>query len=210
LTDRCSTTLHLGLVRAAAHGERGGQDERRGITFDRLARAEDARARRVEVVDARERRVELCRVRGSEARRSLRTEATDHDGRARPLHRLGQARRVLHRVVRAGERERLALGHTPQTGDDRELLLEHVEALTGRRERDAERGVLAIEPPGAQPELDASAFRVSLGCVRVELRSSRAAPSARRAARRWRVPRRVSTRRRRERQRARRHSQRTK
>src|SRR3954453_4210073 len=53
-------------------------------------------------------------------------------GGAGALHRLGQSGRVLDLVVRAGERERLALGHAPEAGDDGELLFEHVEAVLRR------------------------------------------------------------------------------
>ena len=45
-------------------------------------------------------------------------------------------------------------GRAPQTGDHGERLLEPVEALTGRGERDAVGGVLPLVPPGADAELD--------------------------------------------------------
>ena len=57
----------------------------------------------------------------------------------------------------------LADGRLPEAGDDLELLLEHREAVTGRGERDAVRGVLGVVPTGAEPELDAAAaHRVGL------------------------------------------------
>ena len=47
--------------------------------------------------------------------------------------------------------------------DDRELLLEHLEAVAGRRERDAVRSVFAVVPARAESELDpAAAHRVGL------------------------------------------------
>ncbi len=45
----------------------------------------------------------------------------------------------------------------PQPGQDRELLLEPLEALAQRRERDPVGGVLRVEPAGAEAELDPSA-----------------------------------------------------
>ena len=61
------------------------------------------------------------------------------------------------------EGEGLAGRVGPHAVDDRELLLEHLEAVPGRRERDAERLVLAVVPARAQAELDpAAAHRVGL------------------------------------------------
>ena len=71
--------------------------------------------------------------------------------------RLGQRRRVGDRVVLALVRERRADRRRPQPGDDRQLLLEALEALAERRERDRVRLVLALVPAGAEAELDAAA-----------------------------------------------------
>ena len=60
-------------------------------------------------------------------------------------------------VVRARVREPFADRRRPQPGDDRQLLLEPVEALLHVRERDAVGPVLAVEPARTQPELDAAA-----------------------------------------------------
>ena len=57
----------------------------------------------------------------------------------------------------AGEVERLADRRRPQPGDDRQLLLEALEALAERRERDAVGVVLLLVPAGAEAELDATA-----------------------------------------------------
>ena len=66
-------------------------------------------------------------------------------------------------MVRATERVRLADRCAPQSGDDLELLLEHREAVAGRRERDCVGRVLAVVPTRAEPELDPSAaHRVGL------------------------------------------------
>ena len=80
------------------------------------------------------------------------------------LDRLRQRRRVDDRVVRAGVVERLADRCRPQPVDDRELLLEPVEPLAERRERDAVGLVLGVVPAGAEAELDpAAAHLVDLG-----------------------------------------------
>ena len=78
---------------------------------------------------------------------------------------LGRRRRVRDRgsgwPVNAN---RSPIGVGPQPGDDRELLLEPVEALSERRERDAVGRVLGLVPAGAEPELDpAAAHLVDLG-----------------------------------------------
>ncbi len=59
-------------------------------------------------------------------------------------------------VIGAREVELLADGCLPQAGDDRELLLEPVEAFGDRRKRDTVGGVLALEPARAEPEFDTS------------------------------------------------------
>ena len=75
--------------------------------------------------------------------------------------------------------------------DDRELLLEHLEALAGGRERDPVRGVLGVVPTRAEPELDPpAAHRVGLRDLDRERtreaerhrRHERAEPDARRLA----------------------------
>ena len=76
---------------------------------------------------------------------------------------LGSAGESVSRSA-AGEREPLAGRRRPQPGDDRELLLQPVETLAERRERDAVGAVLRVEPAGAEPELDpAAAHLVDLG-----------------------------------------------
>ena len=67
--------------------------------------------------------------------------------------RLRQRRRGIDLVVRALEIERLADGHAPQSGDDRQLLFEHAVAHADRRERDTVSPMLGLEPPGTEPEL---------------------------------------------------------
>ena len=70
---------------------------------------------------------------------------------------LGSAGDAADRVVGAVEVERRAGRRRPHPGDDRELLLEAVEALAERRERDGVRLVLALVPAGAEAELDPAA-----------------------------------------------------
>jgi hypothetical protein len=66
---------------------------------------------------------------------------------------------LLARVV-----ESLAVGRGPHTGEDRELVLEHVEADPGLGVRDPVGQVLALVPPAAESELDpAPAHRIRLG-----------------------------------------------
>ena len=72
------------------------------------------------------------------------------------LGRLGQRGAVLQLVVATLEAEGLADGRAPEPRDDGELLLEALETLSERRERHAVGGVLGVEPPGAQAELDPS------------------------------------------------------
>ncbi len=57
----------------------------------------------------------------------------------------------------SGELERLALWRGPHPGDDLELLLEPVEALTQRREGDAVGAVFCVVPAGTDAELDPAA-----------------------------------------------------
>ena len=115
----------------------------------------------------RERGVELVGVPGRQRGGALLARAAHDDRRARRLDRLRQRRRVDDLVVLAGEAVLLARRRGPQAGDDLQLLLEPVEALAERRERDAVRGVLPLEPAAAQAELDpAAAHRVDLGDAR--------------------------------------------
>ncbi len=67
-------------------------------------------------------------------------------------------------VVLAAEVELRAGLRRPESGDDGQLLLEALEALAHRGKRDAESFVLAVEPSGAEAELDPSAaHRIDLG-----------------------------------------------
>ncbi len=60
--------------------------------------------------------------------------------------------------------ERRSDGRLPHAGDDLELLLEPVEALAERRERDPVGLVFGVEPAGAEAELDpAAGHLVDLG-----------------------------------------------
>src|SRR6185437_9081275 len=85
------------------------------------------------------------------------TDATEDDRWPRLLHRLGKRRRLGERVVLALEREPLSDRRRPQPGDDGQLLLEPLEPIAERAERDAVGHVLAVEPAGAEPELDPAA-----------------------------------------------------
>ena len=76
----------------------------------------------------------------------------------------GSAGESVERVVLPLVGEPLPLRRRPEPGDDRQLFLEPVEPLAGRRERDAVAGVLLLEPARSQPELDpATAHLVDLG-----------------------------------------------
>ena len=96
-------------------------------------------------------------VPGDEGQRAAGAGATDPDRRARLLHRqrsqLGIAQRHDVPVVGhdlAGE----------QPGHDLERVLEQREPLGQRRERDAELGVLLVEPGGAERQLEPAVRRV--------------------------------------------------
>jgi hypothetical protein len=66
--------------------------------------------------------------------------------------------------VLAAEVELLAVGGAPQPGDDRELLLEPLEPLPQRRERQGVGPVLGLVPAGAEAEVHpAAAHLVHLG-----------------------------------------------
>ena len=81
----------------------------------------------------------------------------------------------------------LADRRPPQAGDDLQLLLEPVEALATRRERDAVGGVLGVVPAGADAELDpAAAHVVDLG------HGEASGPGRRKVAEVTRVPRRIA------------------
>ncbi len=111
---------------------------------------------RRQLVDGHEWLVELGREPCGQARCALGSDAPDDDGRRR-LHRLRQRGRVAHLVVRSVEVERLGLRRRPDPGDDLELLLESVEALTEGWKRDPVGAVLGVVPAGTDAELDPSA-----------------------------------------------------
>ena len=98
------------------------------------------------------REVELVGIAGGQRGRAARTGATDEDRWMRLLHRFRERRAVGELVVRAGEGERLADRRLPDPGDDRELLLEALEALAERRERDAVRGCSCSFQPAPSAE----------------------------------------------------------
>ena len=79
----------------------------------------------------------LGRVAGGEGRRALRAAASDDHGDPAVLNRLGQRRGVDRLVVRPRVGEALADRRCPQPGDQRQLLLEAVEALAEGRKRDS-------------------------------------------------------------------------
>ena len=80
------------------------------------------------------------------------------------LHRFGQRRRVLDRVVGAGVVEGLAGRRGPHSGQDLELFTESLESLAERGERDGVGQVLGLEPARADSEVHpARAHRVDLG-----------------------------------------------
>ena len=82
--------------------------------------------------------------------------AAEHERRVRGLRGLGLAVRVGELVVAAGEGGR-RLGE--QRVGDRQGLLEPVEALGDRAQLDAVGLALGLEPPGADPQLQAAAGR---------------------------------------------------
>src|SRR5690242_2721823 len=104
-----------------------------------------------------ERHVVLVGEPGGQLRRAARTRAAHDYRRARPLGRFRQGGRVRQLVVGPLEGERLALRGLPQAGDDGELLLQAIEALTKMRERDAVGGVLTFEPAAPEAELNPAA-----------------------------------------------------
>ena len=90
---------------------------------------------------------------GHESRGARRAAAADDDGHG-GLYGLGKRWCVHELVVVARETVGLADRGGPEPGDDLELLLEHPEPLG--RERDAVSPVLGLEPPRAEPQLDAA------------------------------------------------------
>src|SRR6185437_689677 len=107
--------------------------------------------------------VEFGGVGGGEAGRALGAATADDQRRVGLLHRLGQRRAVLHLVVPPVEVEGLADRRVPESGEDGELLLQALEALTEGREREGVGGVLGVVPARAEAELDPSAaHRVDL------------------------------------------------
>ena len=157
LPTRDRAPAELGFVASDTDDGRHRELHGRGIAPDRVARGTHVIAAFAEVRDRRERHVEFGGEPSREPGRSLRPPSAHDDRRSGPLHGFRQCRRVDDRVVLPRERVVLTGGRVPQTGDDLELFLEHLEAFSGRGERDRVRGVLGVVPPGADPELDASA-----------------------------------------------------
>ena len=87
-----------------------------------------------EQVDVGERRLNSAAYSRGQRRRPCGSLAADDDRRSAGLDRLGQCRRLVQLPGRALERERLAGRCVPETVDDRQLLLEVVEALGDARE----------------------------------------------------------------------------
>ena len=144
----------VGLSRADQAAAHGGEPHRCWIAAGALARGDDLRADRRELVRRDERAVVLV----GEARRRVggaaQTLAADEERRMRLLHRLGQAGSVVEDVVAAAEVDAVL---RPEPVHDLQLLREHLDAHARLREREAERAVLPFHPAGAEPELDAAA-----------------------------------------------------
>ena len=89
-------------------------------------------------------------VLGDEPERLALTAASDHDRRVRPADRLRMVERLGELVVRPQERPVVSGPHLVQ---DPERLLQPLEPLLQRRERDTETEVLTLEPgrPDAAP-----------------------------------------------------------
>ena len=71
----------------------------------------------------------------------------------RSLHELREVRALVQLPEAPLEAERLTRRRRPQAGHDLQRLLEAVEALAHRRERDPERLVLALVPAGPDPRM---------------------------------------------------------
>src|SRR5207249_4582671 len=99
-------------------------------------------------------------VLGDEAEEHLLPRAADHEGRVRLLHRLGEADGVGHRVVPAVERGARLGQHA---ADDLEGLPEGLQAAGNSLEVDAEVTVLALEPSGAEAQVEAAPAHVVQG-----------------------------------------------
>src|SRR4051812_5486817 len=151
LTYRLGASLHLGVVATATKNQCGGVTQAVHVSTSFGARVADPvelRGRRLDRVG--ERIVELISEPRGERGRLAWTQAADNDRRTWLLDRLRERRRLGQRVVLALEGEPLADGGRPQPGDDRQLLLEPLEPLAERAERDAIHEVLAVEPSGAE------------------------------------------------------------
>ena len=108
-----------------------------------------------EELERHERGVELGCVPRCECRGLRGPAAADDDGQ-RLLGRLGQCRRIDHRVRGAAVGEGVADGGVEQAVDDGELVGEHVEPGAERWEVEAVRGVFEFEPTCPEPEFHAA------------------------------------------------------
>ena len=86
-----------------------------------------------------------------EGQRAPRAGAADPDGWMGSLHRQGLHAGLLQRDLAALVVDRFS---GEQAGDDLEGVVQQIEALGGRRERDAELVVLLVEPGGAEREFE--------------------------------------------------------
>lgn len=98
--------------------------------------------------------VELVGVASGRQGRAPRTGPADDDLRPRLLHERREIGALVQLPETPLEAEALPAWGLPQPGDDLHRLLQAVEALALRRERDAERLVLALVPAGADPQAD--------------------------------------------------------
>src|SRR5439155_1108123 len=142
-----------------AEGEEDGLLDLRRVAPHTLAVARDHLDQRPHLVGARA-RVPHVGVLGDDAEEHLLPRAADHDGRVRLLHRLGEADGVGHRVVPAVERGARLGQHAT---DDLEGLLEGLQPAGDGLEVDAEVTVLALEPSGAEAQVEAAPAHVVQG-----------------------------------------------
>jgi hypothetical protein len=154
----------LGLVPAAAHHLGGGEGHSDRVPAGRPAGLPHQVELCSGVPHRAEGQVEFRGEGGRQTRRPPRTAPTHDDRRAGPLHRLGQRRAVGDPVVASVEGELLTVRCPPQPRDDTQLLLQPLEPLPQRRERDAVGGVFGVVPASTEAELHpAAAHGVDLG-----------------------------------------------
>ena len=152
--------LDLGRRGPDRHREYSGEPGIGRVAADRLARPRES----LEAFSrfAAERGVELGGEPGGDGRRAPGPAAAHDDRRMRALGDLRRGAVVVRPVMPAVEREALPVTRpgVPEPGDDRQLLFQPVEPLLDRRERQAERRMLACVPRGADTELDPAAAHV--------------------------------------------------